>query len=215
MAQCPLLRRYCFALPELLQLNLTIQIQIYRSESLLSWYNQSNWGYLHFVSSVNREVRKTWHCYSLNPLNGKKPSCWEQVWICLSLLGSTVKVHRSRPDSTKPPKGSVYTIRLHRVNPYQDRHALPLTPVVDLKRLSTKWISNLPLCAQSVSEEGLHQMLGFNPREQPDTSKLDFAPNQKGSRRERWRKMTCLVYVNACVGVATLWVNLFFQCPFN
>lgn len=36
--------------------------------------------------------------------------------------GSTVKVHRNHPDSTKPPKGSVYTtndhITLQRLNPH-------------------------------------------------------------------------------------------------
>lgn len=138
-------------------------------------------------------------------------SFWEQVWVCWSPLGPTVKVHRSRPDSAKPPQGSVYTTRLHRVIPYQHRHAAPLTPVVDLKRLSAKWISNLPSCAQSVSEAGLHQMLGFNPREQPRTQ--TSAPKQKAPRRERWRKTTCLVYVN--VGVSTLWVNLFFQSALN
>lgn len=60
-------------------------------------------------------------------------------------------------------------------------------------------------------------MLGFNPRGQTDSSIQDFALNQKGTRRERWRKMTCLVYVNVCVcvGVSTLWANLFFQTHLN
>lgn len=39
------------------------------------------------------------------------------LWVCFHLLGSTVKVHGNHPDSTKPWKGSVYTIndpvRLH------------------------------------------------------------------------------------------------------
>lgn len=110
-----------------------------------------------------------------------------------------------------------------RFNPYQDRHALPLTPVVELKGLSAKWISNLPLWVQSVSDEGLSQRLGFNPMGQIDSSKHEFTlkSNSEGrrrERRERWRKMELIsvnVQVWVCVGVSALWVNLFFQTPLH
>lgn len=118
--------------------------------------------------------------HSLNPQNGKKNLLLRVgLGYVSAYRDSTVKVHGNHPDNTKPPKGSVYTINdlvsLHpRVNPYQDRHALPLTPVVELKRLSAKWISNLSVCIQSVNEEGLSQCFGFNPTGQIDSSKHEF-----------------------------------------
>lgn len=105
-----------------------------------------------------------------------------------------------------------------RVNSYQGRHALLLTPVVELKRLSTKWISNLPLCVQSVSEEGLNQWLGHNPTGQSDSSRREFSLKTNPERRDkpnenmedRWRENDSLCSVS-CVGVSALLVNLFFQ----
>lgn len=100
-----------------------------------------------------------------------------------------------------------------------DRHALPLTPVVELRRLSANRISYPALCAQSVSETGLGQRLGLNPSGQIDSIKRDFIPKLGLENRTKWKsgwnRENCwsCVCEHAAVGVSTLWVNLFFQTP--